>query len=158
KNFLKRDGHEVEGHKDFRQLNDRKDIDCVLCATPDHWHALVVIDAMRKGKDVYCEKPLTLTVEESLAVQKVAKETRRILQTGSRQGTERPKFRRGVGRVRAGRIGNVRRIECRIGPNPQSPPIPKITAPSGLDWNFWLGQAPEAPYMTDSKTERGGHT
>jgi len=160
KDVLKQRGFECSTHKDFREITDRKDINAVLVATPDHWHTQVAIDAMRKGKDVYCEKPLTLTVQEADAMVKVAKETGRVLQTGSQQRTVfRGMFRLACELVRNGRIGKIQTIECRIGNNPQSGAIPDVAPPEGLDWDMWLGPAPKVPYYsTNKETRRGGRT
>jgi len=145
--------HEVTAYHDFRDLNDRRDLDAVFVATPDHWHALVAIDAMTKGKDVYCEKPLTLTIEEALAMKRIAEATGRIVATGNQQRSD-PRFRLACELIRNGRIGKVQSIEARIGANPTSDELPKKPIPTGFDYNFWLGPCPEADFVEDGKKTR----
>jgi predicted dehydrogenase len=143
---MKKASQEVKAHEDFRELLDNKEINAVTIATPEHWHVLVAIDALRKGKDVYCEKPLTLTVAEGQALLKVAKETGRVFQVGTQQRSD-ARFRLACELVRNGRIGKVQTVETRIGGNPTSPPLPKVDPPRELNWNLWLGPRPMVDYV-----------
>jgi predicted dehydrogenase len=133
-----KNGNKVQGYEDYRELNDRKDIHAVLVGTPEHWHTLCSIDAMKKGKDVYCEKPLTLTVEEGRVLTKVAADTKAIFQVGSQQRSD-ARFRLAAELVRNGRLGKIKRIETRIGSNPVGGPFKTEPVPEGLNWKFWQG-------------------
>jgi predicted dehydrogenase len=138
---------EVKTYEDFRQLLDRTDIQAVTIATPDHWHALVAIDALRKGKDVYCEKPLTLTIAEGIALTKVAKDTGRIFQVGSQQRSD-ARFRLACELVQNGRLGKIKRVETRIGGNPKGT-FKTASVPEGLNWDFWQGQTGPMDYVKE---------
>jgi predicted dehydrogenase len=144
-------GGKAQLYEDYRKLLDRKDIDVVTVSTPDHWHTKITVDAMRSGKDVYCQKPLTLTIDEGKLLGKVTKETGRVLQVGTQQRSEdNNMFLKAVAMVQAGRIGKVKRVTCAIGGGPQSEAFPKIKPPANLNWDMWLGQA---PVLTTSKSD-----
>ncbi|MGF1580778.1 MAG: Gfo/Idh/MocA family protein [Gemmataceae bacterium] len=144
----RRIGNNCRQFSDFRELVARDDIDAVIIATPEHWHALTSIAAMKAGKDVYCEKPLTLFLDEGKHMVNVSRETRKILQTGRHQRSEsRRNFRLAAELVRNGRIGHVSTIRTLIGTNPQGGPFPVARVPEGLDWDFWLGPCPRVPYV-----------
>ena len=137
-------------HGDFRQLLADRNINAVTIGTPDHWHALVAIAAMKAGKDVYCEKPMTLTIEEGKLVHRVARETRRVFQVGTQQRTEYGgRFRLAAELIRNGRIGRVRKITTLIGDNPVGGPFAARPAPEGLDWNFWLGPTAQVDHVPE---------
>jgi len=142
---LARTGRRVAAYKDFRELCDRRDIDAVLIAVPDHWHALIAIYAMETGKDVYCEKPLTLTIEEGRAMVRAARRYGTVFQTGSQQRSD-GRFRLACELARNGKLGKLIRIDTHIGGIDAGQWQPPTTPPPELDWNFWLGPAPWAPY------------
>ncbi len=149
-------GKEPEVYEDYRRLLDRKDIDVVTIVTPDHWHTKIAIEAMQAGKDVYCEKPLTLTIEEGKQICKVVQQTGRVFQVGTQQRSEMGlRFLKAVAMIRDGRIGDVQKVTCVIGGAPTSGPIPVADPPSHLNWNFWLGQAPLVAYRYKSNGRRG---
>jgi predicted dehydrogenase len=132
-------------YNDFRELIARKDIDAVCIATPDHWHAIMTLAALRAGKDVYCEKPLTHNIHEAIEVMKAVTENRRILQTGSMQRSM-SEFRVACELVRNGVIGKIQSVECSFGGPPSPCDLPAEQLEPGLDWDLWLGPAPVRPY------------
>jgi len=143
--FASRFDGKCEIYSDYRQLLERKDIDIVTIGTPDHWHTKIAIDAMKAGKDVYCEKPLTLTIDEGKKICKVVKETRRVFQVGTQQRSGH-QFLLAVAIARSGLLGTPLKATCSIGGAPNSEPFPTADPPECLDWNTWLGQCPEVPY------------
>jgi predicted dehydrogenase len=132
-------------YEDFRELVERKDLDAVLIATPDHWHGLTAIAAMEAGKDVYCEKPLSLTIEESKAMVAAARRYGTVTQTGSQQRSD-PRFRQACELVRNGKIGKMKQVDTVLHPVGDGDWESVQTPPPQLNWNFWLGPAPYADY------------
>jgi predicted dehydrogenase len=133
-------------YKDFRKVLEREDIHAVLNATPDHWHTLINLAALKAGKDVYAEKPLTLTIDEGRQVVAAVRRTRRMLQTGSQQRND-PRFLLACELVRNGRVGKLQRIIAAVGRGKREGPFATAPVPPGLDWDFWQGQAPDVPYV-----------
>ncbi|MGA2016316.1 MAG: Gfo/Idh/MocA family oxidoreductase [Opitutaceae bacterium] len=133
-------------YSDFRRLLERKDVHAVVNATPDHWHSLVNIAVARAGKDVYAEKPLTLTIEEGRHVIEAVRKHGTVLQTGMQQRSSQ-RFRMASELVRNGRIGGIKRAEVWLPAGMRDGPFREVPVPSTLDWDFWLGQAPRVGYM-----------
>ena len=136
----------AQGYSDFRKLLERKDIDAVICGTVDHWHTIVAMAAMKAGKDIYCEKPLTLTIDEGKRLVEVERATGRILQTGTQQRSDQ-RFRMAVDLVRNGRIGKLERVEVWLPAGLRQGPFATSAVPQGFDYDFWMGQTPEVPYV-----------
>lgn len=138
-------GQTPDGMGDYRKVIDNPDIDIVHVVTPDHWHAKVAIEAMLAGKDVYCEKPMTLTIDEGRRIGQVCRKTGAIFQVGTQQRSIQ-KCIQAVAMVRAGRIGKLTKVQCAIGGAPTSPGIPVAEPPKHFDWDRWLGPAPVTDY------------
>ena len=131
---------------DYRKLLDDKSIDAISVGTPDHWHTLPTLHACQAGKDVYCEKPLTLVIDEGKKLVAAARDNKRIVQTGSQQRSD-DRFRQACELVRNGALGTLKTIEIGLpGPNFPGPAVPNSKPPKELDYNTWLGPAEEVPY------------
>jgi len=145
-----------KAYNDFRDVLARKDIDMVYIGTPDHWHAAQAIAAMRAGKDVYCEKPLSHNIRESLELIKVVDETGRVFQTGAQQRSDKT-FRIASELVRNGCIGKIERVECAFGGPAQPYNMQEEPMEPGLDWDLWCGPGPKVAYNS-VLSPRGVHT
>src|SRR5260370_2341016 len=143
----KAQGHKPDSYHDFRKLLERKDLDAVMVATPDHWHALPAIQACQAGKDVFVEKPLAYSIGEGRAMVTAALKNKRITQMGNHIHNDRPTYRRVVEVIQSGALGRIRRVDCSL--VTASTPIGRTAdtvAPPELDSDFSLGPAPKPPY------------
>jgi predicted dehydrogenase len=137
-----------EVYADYRELIGRKDIDAVVIATPDHWHALISIAAADAGKDIYCEKPLCQSIHEARAMVNAVRRNQRVFQTGSMQRSSR-EFRIACELVRNGVLGKVHTVDVNVGGPAKWCDLPEQEVPAGTDWNLWLGPAPKRGYHED---------
>ena len=133
-------------YSDFREVLARDDIDAVVIATPDHWHAQSVCMAAAAGKDIYCEKPLSLTIREARRMVNSVRQYGRVLQTGSMQRSDGAKFRFACELVRSGAVGKISEVYVKVGGPPAECHLPTEPIPEGMDWEFWLGPAPYRGY------------
>lgn len=143
---------DVNSYVDYRQMLEQEKPDVVTIGTPDHWHVPIAIAALKSGADVYCEKPLTLTIQEGIDICKVVKETGKVFQVGTQQRSENGQmFLKAVAMVQLGLIGDDVRVDLAIGGAPKGGPFVASEPPSDLDWNMWLGPAPKALYCEERR-------
>jgi predicted dehydrogenase len=143
----------IQAYQDYHKLLARKDVDAIVTATPDHWRSLVAIHACQAEKDVYAEKPLTLTIREGRLMVEAARKYGRVFQTGSQQRSNAVN-RVGCALVRAGRIGKLSRVLAHNYPSPWQCALPAQPVPDGLDWDLWCGPIEPMPYHIDLCTPR----
>jgi predicted dehydrogenase len=139
---------EAKTYHDFRHLLQRDDIPIIINATPDHWHTLVNLAALKAGKDLYSEKPLTLTIDEGKHVVEAVKKSGRILQTGTQQRSD-PNFHLAAELVRNHRLGKIREVEVTLPAGLKGGPFKTSPVPESLDWDFWMGQTPTVDFVTE---------
>ncbi len=138
----------VKIYQDYRKLLEHNDIDIVTIGTPDHWHVKIAIEALQAGKHVYCEKPLTLTIDEGIKLRDVVQRTGKVFQVGTQQRSD-GRFLLAVAMARSGRLGKPLKATCSIGGGPGGGPFATSDPPARLDWDMWLGQCPVVPYTRE---------
>ena len=140
----------ADAYTDYRHVLDRTDIDVVSVVTPDHWHVKIAIEALQAGKHVFCQKPLTLTLEENQLIRNACtKYNKQVFLVGTQQRSSRDKFLRAVNMVQKGLLGDIQKITVGIGGGPKGGPFSTTTPPKELNWDYWLGQAPKVDYIKE---------
>ncbi len=138
----------ADAYGDYRKVLERNDIDVVSVVTPDHWHVKIAIEALQAGKHVFCQKPLTLTLEENQLIRNACKRfPDRVFLVGTQQRQDRDRFLRAVNMVQKGLLGDIKTVTVGINGGDVGGPFPKVAPPKELDWDFWLGQAPKVDYI-----------
>ena len=138
----------ADAYSDYRKVLERKDIDVVSVVTPDHWHVKIAIEALEAGKHVFCQKPLTLTLEENKLIRNACKKHKdKVFFIGTQQRADSGRFLRAVNMVQKGLLGKIKNITVCINGSPTGGPFPKVEPPKELDWEMWLGQAPLVDYI-----------
>ncbi len=145
----------ADTYADYRDVLARDDIDVVQISTPDHWHTKILVEAMRAGKNAYCEKPLTLTIDEGKLIRRVQEETGRVVQVGTQQRSSFNLFNKALAMIAEGRLGLLKRIEVGIEGGAVSPAIPVADVPRTLNWDRWLGPTPQTDYRYLTHSEAG---
>jgi predicted dehydrogenase len=152
--FNKDFGGKLNKYRDYRKLLEAEKPDIVTIGTPDHWHVPIAIAALRAGCDVYCEKPLTLTIEEGIRVREVVKETGKVFQVGTQQRSQDAlRFLQAIAIVQSGRLGKNVNAYVAIGGAPAGGPFEAETSPDDLDWDMWVGPAPKAEFSPQRRKE-----
>jgi len=142
------DDSKIQIYEDYRELLDRPDIDLVTIGTPDHWHAPILLYALQAGKDVYCEKPLTLTIDEGKLLCRAVKQSGRVVQVGTQQRSEfKQLFLQAVAIAHSGRLGKIKKLRVGVGGAPKGGPFEVVDPPEHLNWDMWLGQTPLVEYI-----------
>ena len=144
--------NEVFVTQDYRRVLERDDVEIVGISTPDHWHVKIAIEALQAGKHVFCQKPLTLTIEESKLIRKAVQKYGKVFQVGTQQRADRNHFMLATLMVRKGLLGDIKRVVVTLNTGPQAGPFPVETIPDSLDWNMFLGQAPYVDYRAPRAT------
>ncbi|MCO8120581.1 Gfo/Idh/MocA family oxidoreductase [Stieleria sp. TO1_6] len=144
-------GGKLNKYRDYREMLEQEKPDVVTIGTPDHWHVPIAIAALKAGVDVYCEKPLTLTINEGKLIRSVVQETGQVFQVGTQQRSTADKFLTAIAMVHSGRLGDNVNAYVAIGGAPGDGPFESTEAPADLDWNLWVGPAPQADYCEERR-------
>lgn len=140
----------ADAYTDYRKVLERNDIEVVSVVTPDHWHVKIAIEALQAGKHVFCQKPLTLTLEENQLIRAACRKYKdKVFFIGTQQRSDKDRFLRAVNMVRQGLLGDIQKITVGINGGDKGGPFKKEAPPAGLDWDMWLGQAPKVDYIKE---------